>query len=57
MMINKPLWQYIVFNYNENDIETCKQMAQNIGVDFYVVKSSRWNGEDDPLMPSKKWRL
>ena len=56
-MSNKPLWQYIVFNYNENDIETCKQMAKDIEVDFLVVKSSRWNGEDDPLMPSKKWRL
>ena len=53
----KPQWQYIVFNYNENDIETCKQMAKDIEVDFLVVKSSRWNREDDPLMPSKKWRL
>ena len=32
-------------------------MAQNIGVDFYVVKSSRWKSKDDPLMPSKEWRL
>ena len=57
IMKNKPLWQYIVFNYNENDIETCKQMARDIDVDFYVMKSSRWNGKDDPLMPSKEWRL
>ena len=57
IMKNKPLWQYIVFNYNENDIETCKQMARDINVDFYVMKSSRWNGKDDPLMPSKEWRL
>ena len=57
IMKNKPSWQYIVFNYNENDIETCKQMATDIGVEFIVVKSSRWNGKDDPLMPSKEWRL
>ena len=57
IMKNKPLWQYIVFNYNENDIETCKQMARDIDVDFHVMKSSRWNGKDDPLMPSKEWRL
>ena len=44
-------------NIHENDIETCKQMARDINVDFYIVKSSRWNGKDDPLMPSKKWRL
>ena len=57
IMKNKPSWQYIVFNYNENDIETCKQMATDIGVEFIVVKSSRWNGKNDPLMPSEKWRL
>lgn len=56
-MKEKPQWQYIVFKYNENDIETCKELARNIGVDFYIVKSSRWNGKDDPLMPSKEWRL
>ena len=53
----QPQWQYIVFNYNENDIETCKELARKIGVYFYVIKSSRWNGKNDPLMPSKKWRL
>ena len=53
----KPMWQYIVFNYNENDIETCKQMARDIGVDFYVMKSGRWrNGLNDPYLPSAKWR-
>ena len=57
IMKNKPTWQYIVFNYNENDIETCKQMATDIGVEFMLVKSSRWNDKNDPLMPSEKWRL
>jgi|TARA_B100000085_G_scaffold209218_1_gene193118 MoaA/NifB/PqqE/SkfB family radical SAM enzyme len=56
ILYKKPMWQYIVFNYNENDIETCKQMAKDINVDFYVMKSGRWNGKKDPLMPSKKWR-
>ena len=32
-------------------------MATDIGVEFIVVKSSRWNGKNDPLMPSEKWRL
>ena len=57
MLIQEPMWQYIVFNYNENDIEKCKQMAKDINVDFYIVKSSRWRSINDPLMPSKKkWR-
>ena len=57
ILYKKPMWQYIVFNYNENDIETCKQMARDIGVDFYVMKSGRWrNGLNDPYLPSAKWR-
>ena len=32
IMKNKPLWQYIVFNYNENDIETNEQIKKkNLG--------------------------
>ena len=57
ILYKKPMWQYIVFKYNENDIETCKQMARDIGVDFYVMKSGRWrNGFPDPYLPSAKWR-
>ena len=56
ILYKKPMWQYIVFNYNENDIETCKQMARDIGVDFYVMKSGRWKSKNDPFMPSEKWR-
>ena len=27
-------------------------MAKEIGIDFVIVNSSRWLGEDDPLKPS-----
>lgn len=47
------VWQYIPFNYNENDIDATKQLAKNIGVDKFVVfPSYRWDGNDDPLKPT-----
>ena len=38
-------WQYIVFNYNENDIDHCMSMAKDINVKFNKIISSRW-GDD-----------
>tara|TARA_Y100000296_G_scaffold79001_1_gene102424 strand:- start:924 stop:1592 length:669 start_codon:yes stop_codon:yes gene_type:complete len=40
------LWQYIVFNYNENDIEEARKMAKDNGINFDVVYSGRWSLED-----------
>ena len=54
----KPIWQYIVFNYNEDHIEQAKQMAKDNNLQFVLMKSSRWlKGFTDHLMPSKKYRL
>lgn len=39
-------WQYIVFNYNENDIETCRKMADEHGIIFDVIYSGRWSVRD-----------
>ncbi len=52
---NNIFWQYIVFKYNENDIEEAKQMAKDNGIKFMILESSRWLGEDDPLRPSKHY--
>lgn len=41
----KTQWNYIIFKYNENDIETAKQMARSIGVKFNLIKSCRWEEE------------
>lgn len=58
IMKNKPSWQYIVFNYNEDHIEEAKQMAKDNNLQFVLMKSSRWlKGFTDHLMPSKKYRL
>tara|TARA_Y100000592_G_scaffold27439_1_gene43574 strand:- start:5567 stop:6184 length:618 start_codon:yes stop_codon:yes gene_type:complete len=46
-------WQYIVFKYNENDIETARQMAKKYNMIFEVQKSSRFF-EEDELKPTKQ---
>ena len=52
-IVDKVKWQYIVFNYNENNIEEARQMAKDNNMIFEVQKSSRfWEG--DHLMPKNK---
>lgn len=53
-----PSWQYIIFSYNEHNVEKAKQMATEHGVGFIEIQSSRWLSKNDPLMPkSQKYRL
>jgi len=52
-----PIWQMIVFKFNENDIDTCRDMASDLGVDFAVISSSRWLSNGDPLKPSSEYAL
>jgi len=40
---NDILWQYIIFNYNENDIETAKYMARENGITLVLLESARWS--------------
>ena len=49
-----PSWQFIVFSYNEHNLEKAKKMAVDEGLKFIVLHSSRWMGEDDPLRPKEK---
>jgi hypothetical protein len=49
---NNVYWQYIVFNYNENNIETAIEMAKDHGMGFILIKSSRWDHNMNHLKPS-----
>ena len=49
-MGNNIRWQYIVFNYNENNIEEARQLAKDNGIQFDVIHSGRWE-EKDPYKP------
>jgi len=39
-------WQYLVFKYNENDIETCRKIAQDNNIIFNVIYSGRFSTTD-----------
>jgi hypothetical protein len=39
-------WQYIVFNYNQNDIDTARKMAEDHGMFFIETHSDRWYGKE-----------
>ena len=41
------VWQYIVFNYNQDHIEQARQMAKDEGIEFKLSFSSRWNGMEN----------
>ena len=51
---NKPNWQYIVFKYNENNIDKAKVLAKENNLDFIIINSARWIDKDDYLRPSIK---
>lgn len=48
---NTPRWQYIAFDYNTNQIEDAKKMAEYYGLEFILILSSRWNNNSEHLKP------
>lgn len=50
----KPIWQYIIFSYNENDIETAKQIAKKEQVILRLLMSTRFDYKNDSLKPKNK---
>lgn len=55
-MGNDITWQYIVFSYNENDIDEAKKIAYNEGIKFMIIESHRWLPDGDPLKPTKHFQ-
>ena len=49
----KPMWQYILFNYNENDVDEAKELSLKHGVNIQTIVSSRWD-DTGYLRPSTK---
>ena len=50
----KPIWQMIVYNYNQNSIKECVKLAEDNGIVFNLINSGRWLGPDDRLMPKNR---
>ena len=49
------VWQYIVFKYNQNDIDTAKKIAIDNNIEFKLSYSSRWSGEMSKLKPDERY--
>ena len=47
-------WKYILFNYNEDDVDEAKQLADSINVPFVIIKSVRWERDMIKYRPSDK---
>jgi len=57
-----PIWQYIVFKYNQDHVEYCKEWAKDIGCKFKLVLSGKTTDffiEDfEKFIPTnKKYRI
>ena len=52
-LVKKPVWQYILFKYNENDIDQAFDIATEHDVEFFLIDSARFD-EGDPLKPKKQ---
>lgn len=44
-------WMFIAFSFNQHQIEQARQIANDIGINFCLRKSSRWKSNDQ-LLPS-----
>ena len=51
-IVKKVVWQYIIFSYNEKDIDTATSLARYLGIEIKFTKSSRFFA-NDPLKPSE----
>jgi len=51
-IVKKVVWQYIIFSYNEKEIEEAKQLASQNNIEFKLTKSSRFFNNDN-LKPSE----
>lgn len=52
-LVKKPVWQYILFRYNQNDVKQATKIAHENGFAFYLIDSARFD-EGDPFEPTVK---
>ena len=45
------VWQYLIFSYNENNIEEARMLAKDIDVEFELVKTSRFPNKQQWMKP------
>lgn len=48
------IWQYIIFKYNQSNINDARELSINMGFDqFDILNSNRWLNDDDWLKPNE----
>ncbi len=47
------VWKYIVFSYNEGEIDEAKDIAKKYNMEMLIVKSFRW---PNSIKPSNDWQ-
>jgi len=47
----RPIWQYILFHYNQNDVEDALKIANDNDFEFFLIDSARFD-EGDPFKPT-----
>lgn len=48
------IWSFIYFNFNENEVSDCINLAKKYNIKFSAVKSSRWSGDLEKFKPNNK---
>lgn len=51
--VEKTTWHYIIFKYNENEIDQAKELAEKNNIEIKIIKSSRFSSDDDSYRPSE----
>lgn len=51
----QPIWQYIIFKFNQGHIKKVKKLARKNNLKLVIMHSSRWLPVYDPLRPSGKF--
>lgn len=55
----KCIWKFIPFSYNQHDIDDTAQLAKNLGMDFEIAPSDRFDEKTQHLTPDPSlinWR-
>jgi len=51
----KTEWKYIIFSFNENNIEEAKQLSESYGIDSFTIKhSDRFDEQTNHLIPTNE---
>jgi MoaA/NifB/PqqE/SkfB family radical SAM enzyme len=49
---HRVIWRYIIFKFNENNIDEAQDLAEEFNMEFQLIKSNKWSGLNDPLLPT-----